>query len=39
MAEYNVRFESPETDFSAALLHYIAIYDGPSLEIYGELEH
>lgn len=38
MAECNVRFRSPEIGFSAALLHSIAIYDDPFLEIDGELE-
>lgn len=38
MAECNVRFKSPETDISATLLHYIAIYDDPFIEIYGELK-
>lgn len=38
MAEYNVRFKSPETDISATLLYYIAVYDDPFLEIYGELK-
>lgn len=38
MAECNVRFRSPETGFSAALLHSIAIYDDPFLEIHGELK-
>lgn len=37
MAECNERFRSPETGFSAALLHPIAIYDDPFLEIDGEL--
>lgn len=38
MAECNVRFRSPETVFSAALLHSFAIYDDPFLEIHGELK-
>lgn len=38
MAECNVRFKSPATDISATLLHYIAIYDDPFIEIYGELK-